>query len=89
MYFREAQQRVFDSTFLGPELTRLIPAHLLEPANGFSHSERVGDGLWITLEEIGFGSTDTDEERELFEGHRAACQCLTDFFHALPLEALP
>ena len=90
-FFREAQRTVFDSTFLGPELTRLIPDHLLEPSNGFSHIERVGEGLWITFRGKGFslGREGTEEEEAAFESHRAACQRLTDLLHTLPLEALP
>ncbi|WP_424952203.1 hypothetical protein [Deinococcus sp.] len=59
-FFSEAQNRVFDNTFLGPELTRQIPAHLLEPSSGFSHVERVGEGLWITFAGKGFRVTETD-----------------------------
>ncbi len=90
-FFSEAQLHVFDSTFLGPELTRLIPDHLLEPSSGFSHVERVGEGVWITFEGKGFslGREGTEEEEATFERHRAACQRLTDFLHTLPTESLP
>ena len=86
-YFHNAWRRVFDSTFLGPELTRLIPAHLLEPSNGFSYIEieRVGEGLWITFEKkVSVYSSDWDEATEVhFHAHRAACQRLTDFLQTL------
>jgi len=73
-YFREAGRRVFDSTFLGPELLQHIPPAMLSPEAGFSFAEPIGAGVWITFAGQGFRFPDTDEEEAVVERHRAACQ---------------
>ena len=81
--FQRAWCHVYDSTFLGPELVRQIPEHFFDPVNGFSHIERVGEGVWITFKGVGFRGTETDEEEFIFERHRAACQQITNFIKTL------
>jgi len=87
--FRESWRRMFDSTFLGPELTRLIPRQLIDTSNGFSHVERVGEGVWITFKGEGsrLGREGNAQEEEIFERHHTACQRLTDFLQTLPPDA--
>ena len=88
-YFRQAPRHVFDSTFLGPELTRLIPPALLGPDAGFSHVKRVGEGTWITFAGVGLRSGEMHEEEGFFERHRDACAQIEAFLQAFPSGAIP
>ncbi len=71
------------SAFFGPELTRRIPAHLLNPTNGFSHIERIRKSIWITVEGESGYLWDFLQSEE-FQRHCAACDRVTDFLKLVP-----
>ncbi|WP_407570483.1 hypothetical protein [Deinococcus altitudinis] len=87
-HFQRPWSRGSSSFFLGPDLTRLIPGRLLDPENGFSHTERLGAGVWLTVARAALFLLESDSEKAEAEQHHRATLPVWDFLESLSAETL-
>lgn len=73
-YFPRYWTRVSRNCFLGPELTRRLPAALLTVEAGLAYVARLGEGVWITLP-----GDDRSRDEAVEERHRQAVERLNAF----------
>ncbi|WP_407538813.1 hypothetical protein Q0M94_11585 [Deinococcus radiomollis] len=82
-HFRRAWQREYSSIFLGPELVRLIPEDLLDPSAGFSHIERLGEGVWLTIARAALYQPELESDKAEAKRHYAATAPLWAFLKTI------
>ena len=81
--FQRAWQRGYSCVFLGPELVRLIPENLLDPDAGFSHFERLGRGVWLTIDRAALYQPELESDKAEAKRHYAATAPLWAFLKTI------